>query len=113
MVWKKTNFKTIAVDHAEEQTNKINKGDGRICGITTTGNPETLMKYCFSTNEQSHMSVAAVEMLGLVHPITNLHHDLSDKKLMLQKKMGMNFKKSGTVSVLSKYKIHKNSGWCI
>ena len=32
------------------------------------------------------MLVAAVEMLGLVNPITNLHHDLSDKKLMLQKK---------------------------
>ena len=75
-------FTAIGVDQAQEHVNKIHKGKGGVCGLTT--NPEGLLRYCLSTPELSRLSAETEQMLGIKQSDRDLHHDLSSSKLEYQ-----------------------------
>ena len=77
-----TPFTAIGVDQAQEHVNKIHKGKGGVCGLTT--NSEALLRYCLSTPELSRLSVETEEMLGIKQYNRDQHHDLSSSRLTYQ-----------------------------
>lgn len=88
---KATSFTAIGIDQAQEHINKTHKGEGGICGITTS--PETLLRYCLSTAELSRLSGETEDMIGYAssqHPTQ--HHELSERKLKVQEKQVQNLK---------------------
>ena len=70
------------MDQAQEHVNKIHKGKGGVCGLTT--NSEALLRYCLSTPELSRLSVETQEMLGIKQYTRDQHHDLSSSRLTCQ-----------------------------
>jgi hypothetical protein len=56
-------FTSIGIDQAQEQENKILKGDGGLQGITNK--PATFLKYCLAASELGRLSKETEEMCGL------------------------------------------------
>ena len=77
-----TAFTAIGVDQAQEHVNKIHKGNGGVCGLTT--NSEALLRYFLSTPELSRLSVETEEILGIKQCDRDQHHDLSSSRLTYQ-----------------------------
>ena len=77
-----TAFTAIGVDQAQEHVNKIHKGNGGVCGLTT--NSDALLRYCLSTPELSRLSVETEEIFGIKQCNRDQHHDLSSSRLTYQ-----------------------------
>lgn len=75
-------FTHISVDQAMEHLNKDTKGQGGICGITSS--PATLLKFCFTAPELANICKEIEELAGVSENGSTIHHELSASKLLYQ-----------------------------